>query len=289
MYLLVMCMLGFSTHIENPRNFAFIPDGFYVFDAILTPVWGLYAFVMGIMLSILLNYIAVQAHRRAVFYAEAAVAPGSAALIYFPAATGGEGDEEREQEQEQNDQVRVALCAQSFEAPFASSSDLSFLSETPNGSYGCTRVGRATVAIMLGGAAVLIVIGAMVPSFEFQLFGIAGLLVDFGTPGAATKRFSLLSSTAALLAQAPSRYGGSIGIVFLAMVYVSFAFLVPLAILAIAAVQWLIPLTLNRQRQLETVSEALRAWSALPVFVMSIAISMVQIEQVSGYVVGKPC
>ena len=57
----------------------------------------------------------------------------------------------------------------------------------------------------------------------------------------------------------------------------------------LAVVQLLVPLTLQRQRQLETLAEALRAWSALPVFVISIAIVMQQIEMVSGFMVGNPC
>ena len=98
-----------------------------------------------------------------------------------------------------------------------------------------------------------------------------------------------MSSTATLIEQAPARYGGSAGLVFLALTYIGFSLVVPLVILGLAVVQLLVPFTLQRQRQLETLAEALRAWSALPVFVISIAIVMQQIEMVSGFMVGNPC
>eukprot|EP01052_Picozoa_sp_SAG31_P031742 SAG31_NODE_3398_length_4315_cov_1.326850_4_plen_302_part_00 len=154
---------------------------------------------------------------------------------------------------------------------------------------GCTRRGRMVVSGLLALAAMMILYGSVVPSFEIKIYGIAGFIVDFGTPGASVERLSVISSALALARQAPARYGGSVGIIFLAAVYIGFSLLVPLVLLVLAMVQWLVPLTLTKLRQIEITCEALRASSSLLVFVVSIAISMVQLEQVSGFMVGNPC
>jgi hypothetical protein len=133
------------------------------------------------------------------------------------------------------------------------------------------------------------VLGGLLTSFEFKTNGIAGIAVDIGNPGESLQRFSLVSSAAAIAGQGPSRYLGSLGPSTIAFVYLAFALLVPLALLVIAAVQWLLPVTLHTQKRLEMWREALSNWSALEVFVSSIGVALLEIGMVSGFIVGRNC
>merc|ERR1711865_731958 len=98
----------------------------------------------------------------------------------------------------------------------------------------------------------LTLIGGLLVSFQFKVHGIAGVLSDVGTPGPSLQRFSIVSSAAAVAAQGPDRYLGSFGPALIAVVYVTFAFLVPLAVLLLM-------------------------------------VALLEIGQVSGFIVGKNC
>ena len=56
LYVLVMCMLGFHLDIVSPTSLSFVPKDFYVVRAMVTPVWGLYAFMIGVISSLVINY-----------------------------------------------------------------------------------------------------------------------------------------------------------------------------------------------------------------------------------------
>jgi hypothetical protein len=132
------------------------------------------------------------------------------------------------------------------------------------------NAGKKGVGFLLFLSIFLTLLGGMLTSFEFKVHGIAGVLSDLGTPKSSLQQFSIVSSAAAIAAQAPARYLGSIGPAAIAFVYIAFAFLVPLAVLALVSAQWVLPMTLRMQKRLYTAQEALTAWSALEVFMSSI-------------------
>lgn len=49
LYVLVMCMLAFHQDIASPTTLSFLPPGFYDISIIVTPVWGLYGFMFGVV------------------------------------------------------------------------------------------------------------------------------------------------------------------------------------------------------------------------------------------------
>jgi hypothetical protein len=297
LYVLVMLMLAFHMHIVSPTSLSFVPVNFYVLDLMLTPVWGLYGFILGVCLSILLNYVVLRAHCTAVRAERAAQLGLSTAKLHLSsdilstASSHGTSFSTLGSEELISTADRSGLVDDHTRLGLAEKEALSAHLFDGQGSlrYRFTLLGHIGMVALLLGATGLVLIGSFMNSFSFRSYGIAGYLVELGQPGGSIRQYSLLSSTAELFAQTPARYGGYLGIASIAIVYVSFALLVPIAVLLVAVVQWFVPLTLRHQRRLEALSEALHAWSALEVFIVAIAVAMAQMELVSGFVVGGPC
>ena len=154
----------------------------------------------------------------------------------------------------------------------------------------CVLSETRLVFLLLLGSIVLTVIGALAPSFEFRVYGLAGVAIEVGTAGGSVSQFSLISSVLAMGAQAGlDNYAGPLGVWFIAAVYGSFCFLVPLTVLVTGGVQLLLPMTLRQQRRVALISEGLRAWSALEVFVVSVGVTMLQLAPVSGMILNGAC
>eukprot|EP01046_Picozoa_sp_COSAG06_P013289 COSAG06_NODE_801_length_12195_cov_106.299934_6_plen_1670_part_00 len=279
LYVLVMCLLAFNLHVQSPESLSFVPVNFYVFDLMVTPVWGLYGFMLGVISSIILNYCCLHAHRTAVRGAtielNARTADPNAPVPAESWIDAGTTDVIGQ---------RAALVSQT-----EALSQHVFEGRGLYYRFSFNKNGQRGVMAGLALAGFLTLLGASVPSFEFKVHGIAGLLVDLGVPGSSLNRYGLISSAVKITAQAPSRYGGDAGLFSIALVYLMFGLLVPIAVLCVVAVQWSRPLTLRAQKQLFVLNEALCAWSALEVFMLSIAVATVEIGQVSGFIVGNMC
>ena len=267
LYVLVMTMLGFHLNIASPTSLAFVPTDFYVVKAMVTPVWGLYAFMLGVIFSLIINYLCLHFHRQE--------RTAAAEDCSSPPGNTTEPPIMRALDPSQNE--KEALMAHVFEGrgfPYR---------------FDFRSAGQKGICVMLALSLLLTLIGGLLVSFQFKVHGIAGVLSDVGTPGSSLQRFSIVSSAAAVAAQGPDRYLGSFGPALIAVVYVSFAFLVPLAVLLLMVAQWVLPMTLRAQKRLYTTVEALTAWSALEVFMAAIIVAMLEIGQVSGFIVGKNC
>ena len=279
LYVLVMCLLGFNLHVQSPETLTFVPVDFYVFDLMVTPVWGLYGFMLGVISTIVMNYLCLYYHR-------AAVRASTIELHSSDADDSAPVPAESWVDAGTTDVVgqRAALVSQTERL-----SQHVFEGRGLYYRFNFNKAGQRLVMAMLAMSGFLIVLGASVPSFQFKVHGIAGLLVDLGVPGSSLQQYGLISSAMKITEQAPSRYGGDVGMFSIALVYVMFGLLFPLAILVVVAVQWSKPLTLRGQKKLFVINEALNAWSALEVFMLSIAVAMVEIGQVSGFIVGNIC
>ena len=64
-------------------------------------------------------------------------------------------------------------------------------------------------------------------SFTFNIEGVAGFFQEFGHEGSSTTQYSLLDVTKTLVQASKTTFASSFGIHFIAVLYVSFAFLVP--------------------------------------------------------------
>ena len=288
LFVLVMCMLGYRLHITSPRTLDFVPVDFYVVDLMVSPVWGIYGFMLGVISSIILNYICLHAHRQATRGAAITLrTPSLGEDEAVPAASwidAGSTDVVGQ---------RAALVGQKERL-----ADHVFEGRGLYYRFTFTKSGRRWIPFLLSLAALLMVIGALVPSFQLKVHGISGVFLDMGDPGASLQEYSLVSSAAKVASQPPraercdqtgSCGGGSTGLHTIALVYLCFGLFVPLAVLVVVAVQWQCSLTLKAQKRLFVFHEALSAWSALEVFILSVVIAMFEIGDVSDKIVGDAC
>jgi hypothetical protein len=151
--------------------------------------------------------------------------------------------------------------------------------------------GQALVAGLVGGAAFLTVVGAFLPCFNFKINGLIGILSDFGSPGSADVDYSLWHAMWALTYQADAgeTLVTRIGIWTIAIIGLAFAFLVPVCQLLVQLALWWVPLRLVGMKRLFVVNEVLSAWSALEIFLVAIMVALVELGQISGFLIGKNC
>jgi hypothetical protein len=68
-FVLVMMMVAFRFHIENQKTWdyiTFLPDDFLVVDVIVGPGWGIFAFIIATVISLVSTHVVIAFHRAAV-------------------------------------------------------------------------------------------------------------------------------------------------------------------------------------------------------------------------------
>jgi hypothetical protein len=116
---------------------------------------------------------------------------------------------------------------------------------------GCNRCGKYFVLFLPILALGLLMWGASITAFTFNIQGVAGFFQEFGHEGSSTTHYSMLDVTRRLLVQASKTTpASSFGIHFIAVLYVSFAFIVPCLQFTALIVMWVVPLTLSRMKRL---------------------------------------
>jgi hypothetical protein len=266
LYVLSMFILAFRLRVASP-TIEYVPEGFYLFDVVVTPVAGLYAFIVGVCLSIVMNYTVLTLSRRTQQvdgdieqYTSCRAMP----------ATPGRLTLRKVFKRLRRQELQQELCR--------------------CGMLDCLLTETRLLALLLVASFAITIIGASAPSFKFTVYGIIGVAVEVGTPHGSVHEFSLISSVLYMGAQGElDNYAGPLGVWFIAAIYGSFCFIVPLAVLATGCVQLLCPMTLREQKRAALVSEALRAWSALEVFVVAVYVTMLQLAPVSNMILEKAC
>ena len=262
LYVLAMFILAFRLHATSP-SVEYVPEKFYLFDVVVQPVAGLYGFITGVCLSIVMNYVVLTLSRKTLrsdgeLYTPYSTMPRLSGRVTLHAVF----EQLRKQELPQW-RCRFIDC---------------LVTETR---------GLFVLAVV---SIVMTIVGATRPSFKISVYGLIGAVVDLGNPGSSVNVFSLVNSTMFIGAQADlDEFAGPAGVWFIAAIYGGFCFLVPLAVLVVSCVQLLCPMTLGEQKRVALVSEALRAWSALEVFIVAVYVTTLQLSQVSNMILAQAC
>jgi len=217
----------------------------YGLDVIITPKFGFYAFLLATILSLLLGHGMVYYHRK-------------------------EGRKPRRSYDSLQDDFPESILDHVFEmkearAPLSKFVQVLFFT-------GCL----VAIACLL--------VGFFLPSFAFEVGGLAGMV--FGKESK-RKVFSLFSMGTALSSSV--QYPMSFGTFFLETAYFFFAMITPLVGLISLVVLFLKPLTLKHQRWLVVGAEIANAWSAIEVFLLSICTALFQIATFASFMVGDKC
>jgi len=146
-----------------------------------------------------------------------------------------------------------------------------------------TRFAQSTLFSLLVFAIVLLGIGVCTESFNFEFKGAAGLVLGDG----ATQSFSLVSLGERIpqSVEDPENFG----IRWIETTYYLFALGMPFLCLGTMLTLWLVKLNVKQQVLLFVFAEITNAWSAIEVFVISVACAILQISQFAAFIIGDKC
>lgn len=131
---------------------------------------------------------------------------------------------------------------------------------------------------------VLLVLGFLQESFSFEFGGLAGFAMSDESNVATYSAISI----GAVIPQSLKESAG-LGAAFLQLTYFLFTLFSPLACLVVSVFLSVWPMRIKTQRTLLVVAEALNAWSAIEVFLLSIVAAVLQISQFAAFLVGDKC
>ena len=164
------------------------------------------------------------------------------------------------------------------------------VSGTSTTRFVITSAAAYTVDGMLALLFCLLIGGCITPSFRMETWGLVGVALDFGRDDSRGTSYSVFSVASLISSQAKEGDLGSIlGIYWIAIVFVICALIVPLLQVLTLSVMWSKPMTLMQQKKSIIVNEIIAAWQYLEVYLIAIVVAMLQIGQVSGFMVGKEC
>jgi hypothetical protein len=307
LYVLVMSMIAFFVDGSNPDEIIF-PEDFYDVNLWVTPVWGLYAFCFAVVGSLVLSHVQVVAHRNAVSAdrqeMEEQQELRSPQQTPFGKGTNTATLPNRPKKKKPKSRGRrrsswfdagtVDLYGERKALVNAKENLWRHIFEVegiqPIRRLGCNRCGKFFVLFLPILALGLLMWGASVTAFTFNIEGVAGFFQEFGHEGSSTSQYSLLDVTRRLLVQASkTTSASSFGIHFIAVLYVSFAFIVPCLQFMALIVMWVVPMTLSRMKRLFFGLEILASWGATEVFIIATVVAVNEISDISKKIVGDAC
>merc|ERR1711959_243720 len=156
------------------------------------------------------------------------------------------------------------------------------VSEQLQRSRGRTLLTTAAIACGIGG----VILASVLPSFSFTFGGLTGKMFESET-GSATRNFSLLSLALEFPSDSKNLFPGSLEILQVCLIIFSVA--MPVLHLLTALVLWCVRTSPSGKGRLLMAAEITYAWSAIDVFVFTLAVSLYQIERFSLFVIGHKC
>eukprot|EP01062_Namystynia_karyoxenos_P037343 TRINITY_DN2718_c1_g1_i1.p1 TRINITY_DN2718_c1_g1~~TRINITY_DN2718_c1_g1_i1.p1 ORF type:complete len:1526 (+),score=574.62 TRINITY_DN2718_c1_g1_i1:565-4578(+) len=271
-FVLTMTMVGFRLHVQSPQELVpLLGSDFYVIDVSVTPCWGLYAFMFAATGSLVINTVMLNHSRDAARgdrYAAAAAAQKAAP---------------------KPPQAATPAVAVVQRMSFASAGEVD--SDFGDSALRQCRwpLSRLSVLLLIGGSIAFAVWGATVPAFTFRVDGIAGKAIESGEEGGSQTSYSLLNIARHLARQAQEPGQNAVGIWFIIVSYLAFAFAFPVAQLCCLGLMWMYPVHRGKHRLLYHLHEVVAAFAAMEVFVLGIFVSVLEIGQVSKFLLDHAC
>ena len=288
-----MLLPSFRVSIVSP-DLDFLPDNLYSIDLLINPMWGLYANMIGQLISQISSHWIIYYHRRVVEQAKKARHALFRKTASFLASNedgaAGEGflDERRGSsssdstgEGEEADARMDRLCQHAFVRPHSDNSKL---------------VARGYVNPLLVVCALafvgLLVAGCILPSFSVEILGILGLLVESGNGWEqAVQDHSVFSTAGMLMDQARLIEGvkDNIGLGSLSALLVFTVLIVPLIQTTALLYHWFAPMNKKRRESMAVLIETASAWQYMEVFLISTIVAAWQLGPVSDFMINAYC
>jgi hypothetical protein len=295
-FVMIISIVAFRVSIRSPSQ-SFLPDDLYRVDLAVVPVWGLYANLTAQLLSQLSSHVIIHYHRRVERKAqnevkdepnESLIENGTkefeseASWTLKDVPLKSSTTEMTDDDGTTQDEAVEALRSHAFGRPHRGEAEKLHVRRGVN-------ILVVVVAVVL---TVMLLLGSLLPSFSFDVQGLAGVAVEAGRNFEQAKdEHSIISIAQLLMDQA--RFVDTakdyIGTTSIAVLLVLTALIVPVLQTCALVVQWFYPMTHGTRRRVESVVEVLRAWQYMEVYVISIVVGAWQLPEVSSFLIGSAC
>mmetsp|Transcript_13641 Transcript_13641/g.38382 ORF Transcript_13641/g.38382 Transcript_13641/m.38382 type:complete len:1474 (+) Transcript_13641:286-4707(+) len=267
-FVLIVCLAAFRVSVDSPTNFAFLPEGFYSFDLLVVPVWGLYANLIAQLISQISSHFIIHYHRKIAKKAHNS---------YLQRNT----DISLRRTEDDTDE-KVQLRTHKFGRPHRGEDEkLSVRAWT-----------SSILVLLVLCSCACIIIGCILPSFSIEVFGLLGIAIEAGqefreaiTNHSAFTVIKLLFEQARFVETVKDLVGlGSFSVIFILTIL-----LVPI-IQSIALLgHWFIPMTTKQRRKLVALNEILQAWQYAEVYIIAVFVGSWQLGSLSSFMVNSYC
>ena len=309
LYVLVMSMIAFFVNIYSPE-LEILPTNFYLFSLWVTPVWGLYAFCIAVTSSLLLSHVQIVAHRNAVASDRQEVAQLRQSTESMHSGHNEDGDlpssktpsslmypklRRTRRKSSWFDAGTLDLVGERRALVVAKEAVWNHVFHVENSQpalqLGFKKRGKFMVILLPFLSMSLLLWGAIVPSFRFEINGIAGLAQDFGRTNSSVIEYSMFMVMTRLLDQSNDATTtiSFIGIRCVATLYILFSFIVPLCNYIVLIIMWTVPMRLRFQKKFFFASEILSSWSATEVYIIATVVAALEIGDISKQIIGDAC
>ena len=297
----ITVIVAFRATIKSPDQYEWLPDDFYSVQLMVVPQLGLLANLTAQIVSQIASHYLVLYHRRIVSEATASTTDIGADIVadtgdleLHVVATADTMDSE-------NDLVEIPMTLTSHSVSKekeASSSQPQRLADhvfhRPHRSAHETIQVRSFVnqsVLWMTGVAVtsLILVGCVLSSVGFEILGVLGILVEFGSnQEQAQTNYSVVSIATAVMEQGRV-VDGAFGHFLLSALVIVTVLIVPVLQTVLLLVQWYRPSTCPTKQRQSFAIEILQAWQYTEVYLLALFVASWQVGPISGFLNAQYC
>lgn len=262
-FFVVFLRLVFELDVGSPRV-DFLPDqDLYQIELLIAPQASYYTFAAAVVISIFLSNLMVVYHDRIV----------------------------RQNQNDLRDIVNIketdlSILVEIKLSEYEFKVNKRDIDNTPNYKYWLTKSGVRVLDFFTLACIIFTLIAATVPVVTVNYLGIAKLFLEL--EGASTTlQLSIFSLTQKVLSEGIAE--GDAGAIFLVVVFVFAQLIAPFIVLLFSF--WFLHrgLSLDKQLMFRTARTVIAAWSALEVFLLAVAVSVIEVPEIAGYITGESC
>jgi len=296
LFLMLLMTVAFRFHIDTtdvPVTKWFHHDA-VILEVVVSSRSGLFAYVFGAVLSILLGHIVSQYHKTA-------TAADVSDFLMYEFRRNSDAEDEVDDSSKEGPKFCFPCPRRSWfnvgseELPMEHRNLLNQKISIADFMFSefstvASRLWKVTVMLLVLVTLILIIYGGIVESFEFTFTDLAGKAIGVVQPESRVRRYSLLDVAMALDPGPKSLERPELsGIVFLQFVYLAFAYALPICLCIFLGALFLIPMRLRDQKIVHMCTSLISSFAALDCFIVSIIASLVEINQFAKFLVGDHC
>ena len=254
-FMLIISLAAFRLSFQNPE-ISFIPDSFYSVELMVIPLWGLYSNMIAQLLSQVTSHVVIYYHRKVV-----------TCVTEFTSNSMSDVDP----------------------APRSVHQDRFLLNK---GIY----ILRPRISIVIKVISILIFIlivgGCIVPSFQFEILGLLGIAVEIGDgPSSSTIKHSLFTIIELIFDQASYSDNASdyIGLGTLNIIFFVTVLMMPLMQIIVLMRMYFVSHSLQSMKELLHAFELVKAWQYCDVYLITVLFTVLQLGEISTFMVNDYC